>query len=142
MQDSPDEEEEDSEDDMEDFSDDVAPQKRRKVELEYEIYSDEDSDDAADDADDCLGLKWKDNLVERAQESFLARQRETKNLQKLVYGDGIEEEEDEMGEMFRGIKNRQTGSDKVSAFQMDGLDSSKFPTDKVQDWKLEEVRST
>ena len=32
-------------------------------------------------------LKWKENLLEKASEMFLKRQRETPNLRKLVYGD-------------------------------------------------------
>ena len=33
-------------------------------------------------------LKWKENLVEKAQSAFLQRQRETPNLRMLVYGKG------------------------------------------------------
>ncbi len=34
-------------------------------------------------------LKWKDNLLEKASETFLRRQQETPDLSKLVYGQGI-----------------------------------------------------
>ncbi len=34
-------------------------------------------------------LKWKDQLLKKASEAFLRRQREVVNFQKLVYGTGI-----------------------------------------------------
>lgn len=33
-------------------------------------------------------LKWKENLLEKASDAFLRRQKETPNLRKLVYGNG------------------------------------------------------
>ncbi len=34
------------------------------------------------------GLKWKENLMQKASETFLRRQQEAPNLRKLVYGNG------------------------------------------------------
>lgn len=52
----------------------------------------EGSEDSSEDVDgseseeDENGIKWKDNLAEKAKKSFLARQCSNKNLMKLVYG--------------------------------------------------------
>ena len=37
----------------------------------------------------CTGqLKWKENLVQKASDAFLRRQKASPNLRKLVYGNG------------------------------------------------------
>ncbi len=33
-------------------------------------------------------LKWKENLTEKASDSFFRRQAQTPNLRKLIYGNG------------------------------------------------------
>lgn len=49
--------------------------------------SDIDQVEASDDSEDeNMGVKWKENLSKKAENAFLERQNNTKNLMKLVYG--------------------------------------------------------
>nr|XP_023014590.1 ribosome biogenesis protein BMS1 homolog [Leptinotarsa decemlineata] len=85
-----------------------------------EDLSDEESDKSDDDSetDEDEGLKWKDNMMSKARESFLDRQASNKNLMKLVYGDYIskpseEQEQDkdsegeDIGGLFRKVSRDQ-----------------------------------
>ncbi|ELU07193.1 hypothetical protein CAPTEDRAFT_82469, partial [Capitella teleta] len=87
-------------------------------------------------------LKWKENLLEKASESFLRRQKETPNLRKLVYGNVVEEEDEEdeeeqLGGLFKSGGGTEGGEKRAGA--MNGTDCSKFVLHSMRDWDLEEV---
>ena len=87
-------------------------------------------------------LKWKDNLAQKAQEAFLRRQQETPNLRRLVYGEVAEDEEEEDDSIGEGLFKKVASKDedgKDSRTQKNGLDCSKFPVEKFQEWDLDEV---
>ncbi|XP_062330818.1 ribosome biogenesis protein BMS1 homolog [Osmerus eperlanus] len=83
-------------------------------------------------------LCWKEGLTQKASEAFLRQQRAAPNLRKLVYGtvveDGAEEDEEELGGMFKVSR-----PDTVKRHRADLLDCSLFPPDAGRDWDLDEM---
>ncbi|XP_056633768.1 ribosome biogenesis protein BMS1 homolog [Diorhabda sublineata] len=94
---------------------------KRKLEDQQssECSDDQDNDDEEFDSENENNeIKWKENLMEKAKESFLQRQSTNKNLMRLVY-DFQEEEEDsnnkndeiddeeELGGLFRKVSKNQ-----------------------------------
>ncbi|KAL0128358.1 hypothetical protein PUN28_003563 [Cardiocondyla obscurior] len=116
-------------------------------EQEYEkkdIKTDESEEEVADE------FKWRRNLIEKARESFVDRQRNNKNLMKLVYGvfdksNMMEEKEDKedekpgenIGGIFRVVQEQQT--QKIFERENQNQDESVFFTlENPRDW-LEEA---
>lgn len=111
------------------------------------LNNSQDSKVSGQTSDDTSSLRWKDNLAAKAQEAFLARQKQTPNLRKLVYGiqvaegDNSEDEEDknedkELGGLFKITKekNEMKNADNDLRKDNNGLDCSRFPMNSVRDW--------
>lgn len=109
--------------------------------------SDSDSSDEEAKAPDSQ-LRWKDNLTDKAVESFLDRQRDNIDLMELVYGtqeklcisneEDIESEsEDENDELFTVKKTSKSEKQKNTNM----LDSSKVSFDKTHcnNWSLPDI---
>ncbi|XP_032236886.2 ribosome biogenesis protein BMS1 homolog isoform X2 [Nematostella vectensis] len=87
-----DSENDDDENDDDDDDDDIS----REDNEEKESDGDDDGDDDDDNDDDVDGredtrLRWKENLWEKARESFYRHQDTTPNLRRLVYGEAARE---------------------------------------------------
>nr|XP_054769172.1 ribosome biogenesis protein BMS1 homolog [Lytechinus pictus] len=106
---------------------------------------DDDDEEEDEDAQQSGQLKWKENLKQRAAESFLRQQSETPNLRRLVYGTAVEagssDEEDstELGGLFTLTKTKE--SKKKMRKAMNDTDCSSFPVQTVRDWTLDEMKS-
>jgi ribosome biogenesis protein BMS1 len=126
---------------------------------------DDDDDDDDDDEREVGGeesqLRWKENLVSRAAQNFLERERSDVNLMELVYGEreklhmserDMEKEEDkgkksghatdDDGDSFFQLKSKMraaSGNDSYSEWNT--LDCSKLhiATDDVQDWAMPDI---
>ncbi|KAG1696682.1 Ribosome biogenesis protein bms1 [Nymphon striatum] len=88
-------------------------------------------------------LRWKENLTEKAITSFYHRQSNTTSLRKLVYGDGKlnkkEESDDEETEEVGGLFKFSTANKSKNRVESDGIDSTIFQVDQLQDWTSSEV---
>lgn len=76
-------------DEMDEESDDENEDLNQEAVSEDE-QSDEESEkseESDNDSEDDMGIKWKENLVKKAEDAFIARQSSSKNLMKLVYGE-------------------------------------------------------
>ncbi|KAG7199466.1 hypothetical protein KM043_014092 [Ampulex compressa] len=104
-----------------------------------------DTDDSDEETDE---LKWKSNLAEKAQQSFYNRQRDNKNLMKIVYGvpekkdtthddDNKEtnEDEDGIGGIFKVVQEQQ--KQKIQERELQNQDESVYFSENTRDW-LEE----
>ena len=119
----------------------------------------EDENDDAEEEDEEMKeeeevadeLKWKSNLVERAKEAYENRQRNTKNLMKIVYGvfdrsntqekkeeENEEEKEDdnEIGGIFRVVQEQQ--KQKIQERELQNQEESVFFAETPRDWLAEE----
>ncbi|XP_071945540.1 ribosome biogenesis protein BMS1 homolog isoform X2 [Antedon mediterranea] len=87
-------------------------------------------------------LRWKDDMVQRAADAFLQRQKDTPNLRKLVYGvddtENDSDDEEELGGLF--TVSRKSTDEKKQRKGMNDFDSSVFPVDVVRDWTNEELK--
>ncbi|XP_076381090.1 ribosome biogenesis protein BMS1 homolog [Megalopta genalis] len=102
-------------------------------------------------------LKWKTNLAEKAKNSFEDRQRDNKNLMKLVYGvvdkrnlveemqDGeekeekevaVEDQENEIGGIFRVVQEQQKR--KIQERELQNQEECVFFSKEPRDWLEEE----
>ncbi|XP_063445799.1 ribosome biogenesis protein BMS1 homolog [Mytilus trossulus] len=123
--------------------------------------SEEESDDESneeDDEDDVIGnniedgdnvgdeeevglLRWKSNLTSSAAVAYKKRQGERINYRKLIYGKDADKEEDEsddeLGGLFKVLKQKSEQSDRVA---INSTDCSKFSVQKGKEWDIEEVR--
>ncbi|XP_050504650.1 ribosome biogenesis protein BMS1 homolog [Diabrotica virgifera virgifera] len=98
-----------------------SSQKKKQEDDEESENSDEDQGDGSeseDEDDEDTGMKWKDNLLEKAKESFLDRQSTNKNLMRLVYDfqeesaeseikKEDEDEDNEIGGLFKKVSKEQ-----------------------------------
>ncbi|KFM76305.1 Ribosome biogenesis protein BMS1-like protein, partial [Stegodyphus mimosarum] len=132
---------EDEEDESHDFdikkdsvklaSNAAKKQTKKKTKLE------KNDDDNEDDFEEIGHAKWKDNLMKKAADDFYQRQKETFNLQKLVYGQRQVQEtedsdsDDEIGGLFRLAKHEK---EKKHFQSDDGIDCCKFTTSVSRDW--------
>ncbi|KOX67872.1 Ribosome biogenesis protein bms1 [Melipona quadrifasciata] len=108
-------------------------------EVEDEIESDEEDEDE---------LKWKTNLVENARKAFVTRQRNNKNLMRVVYGvdrnhvkedekmEKTEHENDEIGGIFRVVHEQQ--KQKIQEREMQNQEECIFFPETQRDWLNEE----
>lgn len=108
-------------------------------EVEDEIENDEKVEDE---------LKWKTNLVENARKAFEARQRNNKNLMRVVYGvdknhvkedekmEKTEHENDEIGGIFRVVHEQQ--KQKIQEREMQDQEECIFFPETQRDWLNEE----
>ncbi|RMX48626.1 hypothetical protein pdam_00008008 [Pocillopora damicornis] len=132
------------------------------LEISNDKESGEDSDgdvnivsygDSGEDASEDSGsemeegaLKWKENLAQKAAAAFLQRQRDTPNIQKLVYGIALqnkkEEREDEdsdedaIGGIFK-LKSMNASESKSVLHDRDC--SLEVITTPLRDWSQPEV---
>lgn len=132
------------------------------LEISNDKESEEDSDgdvnivsygDSGEDASEDSGsemeegaLKWKENLAQKAAAAFLQRQRDTPNIQKLVYGNALqnkkEEREDEdsdedaIGGIFK-LKSMKASESKGVLHDRDC--SLEVITTPLRDWSQPEV---
>ncbi|XP_039991514.1 ribosome biogenesis protein BMS1 homolog [Xiphias gladius] len=84
-------------------------------------------------------LRWKEGLQQKASEAFLRQQEAAPNLRKLVYGsvveaDDSEDEEEELGGLFRVSRPQ-----KSRTFKANAMDCSRFHPDISHNWDLEEM---
>uniref|UniRef100_A0A670Z6A8 BMS1 ribosome biosis factor n=1 Tax=Pseudonaja textilis TaxID=8673 RepID=A0A670Z6A8_PSETE len=119
---------------------------KNEDDVEDLLKEDEDYKEASDFSSETIGaLKWKEDLTQKAAETFLRQQQAAPNLRKLVYGtvaeDAEEEEEGERDAELGGLF-RVSRPDKESKRKIDALDCSKFPTEAPQDWDLDEVKDS
>ncbi|NWI24100.1 BMS1 protein, partial [Sula dactylatra] len=131
-------------------ADSIRQTKLKAVEAEEDdvenlLREEEEYEEKIDVSADTTGaLKWKEDLAQKAAQTFLRQQRSTPNLRKLVYGTAVEDEDresedagDELGGLFHVSR-----PDKASKKKANALDCSKFLIEKPQDWDLEEVMSS
>ncbi|XP_006816551.1 ribosome biogenesis protein BMS1 homolog [Saccoglossus kowalevskii] len=87
-------------------------------------------------------LKWKENLGQKASESFLQRLTDGKNLKKLIYGQVTETEDmddsesRDVGGLFTIVK----ATSKSSHQSLNGLDCSRFSMNYGMDWDINELK--
>ncbi|XP_022110222.1 ribosome biogenesis protein BMS1 homolog [Acanthaster planci] len=92
-------------------------------------------------------LKWKENLLQKASQSFLRQQNSIPNLRKLVYGSGVSQddegdegdEDDNLGGLFK-VSRPDKDSKSKKRREMNNQDCSAFPVEHVRDWTIEEVK--
>ncbi|CAC5392616.1 BMS1 [Mytilus coruscus] len=122
------EEESDDENDEEDDDDD-------------EIDNGKEDGDNVEDEEKAGLLRWKSNLTSTAAVAYKKRQGERINYRKLIYGKDADKEEDEsedeLGGLFKVLKQKSEQSDRVA---INSTDCSKFSVQKVKEWDIEEVR--
>lgn len=109
--------------------------------------SDEEDEDEDDEVEEAKEDAWKEDLAAKASEAFYQRQSGTNSLRKLVYGstkldyDPNEDEDDEIGGMFRVLNTSQSRKSTVAS-TLDGLDSSLFSgTTNIKDWTCQKVQA-
>ncbi|KAH9636275.1 hypothetical protein HF086_009471 [Spodoptera exigua] len=117
---------------------------------EKEGMSDDDSD-SDDEPQNDFGMKWKEKLGEKATEAYLERQKTSKNIMKLVYGDfeignkakkakDEESESEEEGEELGGLFKKVTDTQKKKHKEKERLDLEEcsffYSLDKpnLRDW--------
>eukprot|EP00057_Strongylocentrotus_purpuratus_P007511 XP_011661985.1 PREDICTED: ribosome biogenesis protein BMS1 homolog [Strongylocentrotus purpuratus] len=114
-------------------------------EVDDEEDDEEDDDDEEEDSQQSGQLKWKENLNQKAAESFLRQQSQTPNLRRLVYGTAVEagssDEEDstELGGLFTLTKTKE--SKKKMRKASNDTDCSSFPVQMMRDWTMDEMKS-
>lgn len=110
-----------------------------------------DSNEVSDqeDGDVNFNIKWKENLSEKATEAYFQRQKTSKNIMKLVYGDfdignktktteeeTDESESEEIGGLFKKVtdshKEKQKEKDKLNLDECSFFYSLNKP--KIRDW--------
>ncbi|XP_054717978.1 ribosome biogenesis protein BMS1 homolog isoform X2 [Uloborus diversus] len=106
-----------------------------------------DSHDDDDEFEELGGAKWKHNLKQKAADEFYERQKESFNLQKLVYGQrhiqgsDDSDSEDEIGGLFRIAKYEREKKDSKCD---NGLDCSKLVLTISREWmdekEMEKIR--
>ena len=114
-------------------------------ESDGELGEDDTDDDNVDESDgdgEEQGLlRWKSNLSSTAAEAFKRRQGERINYRKLIYRKDADKEEaeseDELGGLFKILKQKSEHSDRIV---INSADCSKFTVQKVKDWEIEEVQ--
>ncbi|CAK1541928.1 unnamed protein product [Leptosia nina] len=97
-----------------------------------------DEDDQSSDTNEEFGAKWKEKLSERATMAYFDRQKTSKNIMKLIYGDfevgnkvkdqnndPSEESEEEIGGLFKRVTNSQKRKQKLKD-QLDTDECSYF----------------
>lgn len=103
---------------------------------ENDNYSFDDDSSDEDAEEDAAGESWRANIAKRASDTFYKYLENTDSIQKLVYGqrfelqDDREEPEDEQGFNIDSTSSRLT---------VNGLDSTKFELKQNRDWESEEV---
>ncbi|CAH0683359.1 unnamed protein product [Spodoptera exigua] len=117
---------------------------------EKEGMSDDDSD-SDDEPQNDFGMKWKEKLGEKATEAYLERQKTSKNIMKLVYGDfeignkakkakDEESESEGEGEELGGLFKKVTDTQKKKHKEKERLDLEEcsffYSLDKpnLRDW--------
>ncbi|XP_063534802.1 ribosome biogenesis protein BMS1 homolog [Cydia strobilella] len=117
--------------------------------------NDDDEDDDSGDNDESdnedFGAKWKEKLSEKATEAYFERQKTSKNIMKLVYGEfeignknkEKEESDESDGEEIGGLFKKVTDTQKKKHKEKERLDieecSSFYSLDKptIKDWTSE-----
>ncbi|XP_029465344.1 ribosome biogenesis protein BMS1 homolog isoform X2 [Rhinatrema bivittatum] len=114
----------------------------KQIRLEEDLLK-EEAYDETEFSSETGALKWKEDLKQKAAETFLRQQLSAPNLRKLVYGTVTEKEEEkddsdnELGGLFHVSR-----PDAESKRSLNALDCSKFPVQNPQDWDLEEVMNS
>ncbi|KAI1291960.1 Ribosome biogenesis protein bms1 [Halotydeus destructor] len=140
-------EDDDESDGDSDVSADEESKGRRRVRFDDEEAMEEDGlafDDTDNEGDD-NGIRWKDNLAEKAALAFYTRQADTLSVQKLVYGethelrDDDDRERDELSDgLFKVVKKTlRTMKDMTNTFN--SVECTKYPSEQKQDWTNENV---
>ncbi|XP_043521072.1 ribosome biogenesis protein BMS1 homolog isoform X2 [Frieseomelitta varia] len=130
------EEEEENEnieiDNMEEVEDEIE----NNEEVKDKIENDEEVEDE---------LKWKTNLAEHARQAFETRQRNNRNLMRVVYGvdrnrvkedEKTQHENDEIGGIFRVVQEQQ--KQKIQERELQNQEECIFFPETQLDWLNEE----
>ncbi|CAG4928821.1 unnamed protein product [Colias eurytheme] len=115
--------------------------------------NDSSDDDSESENEEDFGSKWKEKLGEKATMAYFERQKTSKNIMKLVYGEfevgnktkaqNQEESEDESEEEIGGLFKKVTSSQKTKQKHKDQLDVDEcsffYALDKptIRDWTSE-----
>lgn len=118
---------------------------------EKKSHENEEEDEEMEDEEEVTDeLKWKSNLVERAKEAYENRQRNNKNLMKIVYGvfdkSNMQEKKDEeneedkdddneIGGIFRVVQEQQ--KQKIQERELQNQEESVFFAETPRDWLAE-----
>ncbi|CAG2207768.1 BMS1 [Mytilus edulis] len=106
-----------------------------------EIDNNEGNGDNVENEEEAGLLRWKSNLTSTAAVAYKKRQGERINYRKLIYGKDADKEEnesdDELGGLFKVLKQKSEQSDRVA---INSTDCSKFSVQKGKEWDIEEVR--
>ncbi|CAG9132587.1 unnamed protein product [Plutella xylostella] len=117
----------------------------------------DDDDEDEDDNQEDFGLKWKEKMNEKATEAYFERQKTSKNIMKLVYGEfeignkskasnKEEESEESDSEEIGGLFKKVTSSEKKKQKEKERLDLDEcsffYSLDKPQlrDWTTDNNR--
>ncbi|XP_067140076.1 ribosome biogenesis protein BMS1 homolog [Centruroides vittatus] len=125
----------DSDDDLQWDKDDIENNDVRSKQKKVTFEDDDDKEEEEEEG--CL--KWKENLAQKAADTFYERQKDTRNLHKLVYendlyqDDGDKDDDDDDDDILKEVKN-----DKMKSF-LNGSDCSKFQIPVMRDWQDESV---
>lgn len=110
----------------------------------------EETDEIEDEEEVEDEIKWKSNLVEKARQAFENRQRDNKNLMKIVYGafdknsvekedkevEKVEHEDTEIGGIFRVVQEQQKHG--IQERELQNQDECIFFPTSQRDWLTEE----
>lgn len=119
-----------------DSDDDLQWESQEAVKVGDELETNVSFEDLDDDEMEEGYLKWKDNLAQKASDTFYERQRDTKNLHKLIYENELIQtntaDDDDGGggggdDILKEV-HKETGK------SVNGVDSSKFDVSVIRDW--------
>lgn len=128
------------------FRHEVSEQKENDIEIDNM----EEDDEIEDEEEIENEIKWKTNLIEKARQTFEDRQRNNKNLMKIVYGvfdrnytemedekvENVEQEDNEIGGIFRVVQEQQ--KQKIQLRELQNQEECIFFPETQRDWLNEE----
>lgn len=121
-----------------------------RKENDIEIDNMEEDEEIVDEEEIENEIKWKTNLIEKARQTFEDRQRNNKNLMKIVYGvfdrnytemedekvENVEQEDNEIGGIFRVVQEQQ--KQKIQLRELQNQEECIFFSETQRDWLNEE----
>lgn len=128
------------------FRHEVSERKENDIEIDN-MEEDEEIEDEEEIENE---IKWKTNLIEKARQTFEDRQRNNKNLMKIVYGvfdrnytemedekvENVEQEDNEIGGIFRVVQEQQ--KQKIQLRELQNQEECIFFPETQRDWLNEE----
>ncbi|XP_022124678.2 ribosome biogenesis protein BMS1 homolog [Pieris rapae] len=130
----------------------VTDSEAEDIEEKANELNEEQNEESSDDNEQDFGSKWKEKLGEKATMAYFDRQKTSRNIMKLVYGEyevgnktnehpveSHEDSEDEIGGLFKKVTSLQKSKQKAKD-QLDENECSFFyALDKpvIRDWTTE-----